>query len=86
MKEDANRFNGLLAEQLREQVGNLMAAAQLLTPAIREQEALLQGDGRILVRPSGTEALLRVMVEASLEETAQSVANTLAEIIKNAQK
>lgn len=38
MKEDANRFNGLLAEQLREQVGNLMAAAQLLIPAIREQE------------------------------------------------
>lgn len=31
-------LTGLLAEQLREQVGNLMAAAQLLTPAIREQE------------------------------------------------
>lgn len=38
MKQDKNEFSSLLVEQLREQVGNLMAAAQLLTPAIREQE------------------------------------------------
>ena len=63
-----------------------LIAAEPVQAAVQQQEALLQGDGRILVRPSGTEALLRVMVEASREETAQSVANALAEIIKNAQK
>lgn len=63
-----------------------LIASEAVQSAIKAQEAALQGDGRILVRPSGTEALLRVMVEASEESTAQSVANALAEIIKNAQK
>ena len=63
-----------------------LIASEPVQAAIREQEQKLAGDGRILVRPSGTEALLRVMVEASQEETAQSVANTLSEIIQNIQK
>ena len=41
---------------------------------------------RILVRPSGTEALLRVMVEAKEESVAQEVAQRLAKVIENAQK
>ena len=57
-------------------------AADWLSLAIREQEALLNGEGRILVRPSGTEALIRVMVEAPEEETALSVAQDLANLIK----
>ena len=57
-------------------------AADWLSQAIREQEALLNGEGRILVRPSGTEALIRVMVEAPEEETALSVAQDLANLIK----
>ena len=63
-----------------------LIASESVQQAIREQERLLAGDGRILVRPSGTEALLRVMVEAGQESTAQSVAKTLAGIIQNAQK
>jgi phosphomannomutase len=39
-----------------------------------------------LVRPSGTEALLRVMVEASEESVAQNVAKTIAKIIEIQQK
>lgn len=54
--------------------------------AIREQEEKLASNGRILVRPSGTEALLRVMVEAPQEETANAVALALASVIENAQK
>ena len=54
--------------------------------AIAEGEAALHGDGRILVRPSGTEALLRVMVEAPEESVAQNVAENIAEIIQNKQK
>lgn len=50
---------------------------------VRSQEEALNGEGRILVRPSGTEALIRVMVEAKTVEIAHNVAKTLAEFIKN---
>ena len=53
-----------------------------LERAIQEQEALLGGEGRILVRPSGTEALIRVMVEAGEDQLALRVAQNLAELIK----
>ncbi|SCJ11455.1 Phosphoglucosamine mutase [uncultured Flavonifractor sp.] len=59
----------------------IMANADLKA-AIAKQEARLAGDGRILVRPSGTEALIRVMVEAKDEETAKSCAHELANLIK----
>ena len=49
---------------------------------VRSQEEALNGGGRILVRPSGTEALIRVMVEAKTVEIAHNVAKTLAEFIK----
>ena len=49
---------------------------------VRSQEEALNGEGRILVRPSGTEALIRVMVEAKTVEIAHNVAMTLAEFIK----
>ena len=49
---------------------------------VRSQEEALNGECRILVRPSGTEALIRVMVEAKTVEVAHNVAKTLAEFIK----
>ena len=49
---------------------------------VRSQEEALNGEGRILIRPSGTEALIRVMVEAKTVEIAHNVAKTLAEFIK----
>ncbi|MCQ4866494.1 phosphoglucosamine mutase [Pseudoflavonifractor phocaeensis] len=57
-------------------------ASERLKAAVAEREAALNGDGRILVRPSGTEALIRVMVEAREEHTAANCANELAELIK----
>ncbi len=54
-----------------------------LGEAIKREEAVLAGEGRILVRPSGTEALIRVMVEGKNPDTAQRCANNLAEFIKN---
>ena len=48
----------------------------------RRWEEKLNGQGRILIRPSGTEALIRVMVEAKTVEVAHNVAKTLAEFIK----
>ena len=59
----------------------IMASAELADAVKREEEAL-GGDGRVLVRPSGTEALIRVMVEAKTAETAKDVASKLADFIK----
>jgi len=47
-----------------------------------EIEAKLAGEGRILVRPSGTEPLVRVMIEGRDKTEIQSMAESLAEIIK----
>lgn len=54
--------------------------------AIGHGEELLHGDGRILVRASGTEALIRVMVEAPTDELAGDVAQQVAKAVENAQK
>lgn len=56
--------------------------ADWLRDAIAAKEAQMAGDGRILIRPSGTEALVRVMVEASDAALARSVAEDLANLIK----
>lgn len=54
-----------------------------LKKAITDHEETLSGAGRILVRPSGTEALIRVMVEAKTEELANSIAASLINLIKS---
>jgi phosphoglucosamine mutase len=41
----------------------------------------LSGQGRVLIRPSGTEPLLRVMVEAGSEASAQALARRLADCV-----
>ena len=60
----------------------IMAAPQLWEAVKREEEALA-GAGRVLVRASGTEALIRVMVEAKTVEIAQQVADKLVNFIKS---
>ncbi|WP_026929499.1 phosphoglucosamine mutase [Glycomyces tenuis] len=52
--------------------------------AVAEWQRKLGSDGRVLLRPSGTEPLVRVMVEASEEPVAQSVAAELASVVENA--
>ncbi|EFR31799.1 phosphoglucosamine mutase [Eremococcus coleocola] len=49
---------------------------------IAEVEAEMQGDGRILVRPSGTEPLLRVMAEASTDQKVSQYVDKIAEVIR----
>lgn len=58
-------------------------ASTALADAISMEERNLNGEGRVLVRPSGTEALIRVMVEAKAVQEAQNVANRLALSIKS---
>jgi phosphoglucosamine mutase len=50
--------------------------------AVAAAEARLGSTGRVLLRPSGTEPLVRVMVEAATEEQAASEAETLAEVVR----
>lgn len=57
-------------------------ASPVLAQAVKEQEALLGSEGRILIRSSGTEALIRVMVEAKTDEIARKVAEDLSELVK----
>jgi phosphoglucosamine mutase len=44
-------------------------------------EAALAGRGRVLLRPSGTEPLVRIMVEAPTQEEADATADKLAEVV-----
>lgn len=52
--------------------------------AIQEAELQLDGRGRILLRPSGTEPLIRVMVEGQHADMVEDIARTLAEIVGKA--
>lgn len=52
--------------------------------AVVEWQRKLGADGRVLLRPSGTEPLVRVMVEASEEPVARSVAAELAAVVESA--
>ena len=54
---------------------------QIFAEEILQAEKTLADNGRLLVRPSGTEPVVRVMVEASQHEIAESVATTLANAI-----
>jgi phosphoglucosamine mutase len=49
--------------------------------AVMTLELSLGGSGRILLRPSGTEPVIRVMVEAPTQESAQDIAQRLAAIV-----
>jgi phosphoglucosamine mutase len=57
--------------------------AELLATEIDEAGRAFGGSGRILVRPSGTEPLVRVMVEAPSEELARSTADALAGLVES---
>ena len=58
------------------------ATDEVLAAAVAAAEAELGDAGRVLLRPSGTEPVVRVMVEASGLEHAQTVAAALAEVVR----
>ena len=53
-----------------------------LLAAVAAEEAELGAEGRVLLRASGTEPLVRVMVEAPTQERAQAVADRLADVVR----
>lgn len=60
-----------------------VAQAPAVQTAVAEAEAELGDTGRILLRPSGTEQVVRVMVEAADEDTARMVAFRVAESVSD---
>jgi phosphoglucosamine mutase len=59
-----------------------VAASEALASAVVAASAELGESGRVLLRPSGTEPLVRVMVEARLEAQAKAVAAQLAGVVE----
>jgi phosphoglucosamine mutase len=59
-----------------------LTANQVIQTAIINAEKELAGIGRVLIRASGTESLVRVMVEANELQTAQKIAESLAQLVR----
>jgi phosphoglucosamine mutase len=58
-----------------------LADAPAVDEAVDRETATLDGRGRVLLRPSGTEPVVRVMVEAPTQEEAEEVAARLAAVV-----
>jgi phosphoglucosamine mutase len=54
-----------------------------IAQAIKELEDKFGGEGRVLIRPSGTEPLVRVMIEGKDQKLIEDEAKKLAELIQN---
>ncbi len=59
-----------------------LAESSVVTDAVTAAEKTLGDQGRVLLRASGTESLIRVMVEASSDNLAQEIASSLAAVVK----
>ena len=61
---------------------NALERAQGVWAAVEQEEAALEGRGRVLIRPSGTEPLVRVMVEAPDERECEDVTARLVAAVE----
>ena len=59
-------------------------SSNAIKQAIADAESALESHGRVLIRASGTEPVLRVMVEAASEADAIGHAESIAKVVKDA--
>lgn len=87
VSETASVMKRFPQELINVQVRDKAAALEddVIAAAIRKGEEELGSSGRILVRPSGTEPLVRVMVEAATHEEAHRVASAIAGVVEKEQ-
>ena len=94
MQETGKKLSELAAEVtiypqklVNIRVENSMKDKAMEVPAIKtvieRMEAEMAGNGRILVRPSGTEPLLRVMAEAPTDEEVNYYVDTIANVVRD---
>lgn len=90
MKATGKKLSELAAEMktfpqklvnIRVQDKHHVAENPKVSKAIEEVEAEMAGNGRVLVRPSGTEPLVRVMVEALTEEDTERYCSKIADVV-----
>ncbi|QTD39776.1 phosphoglucosamine mutase [Sporosarcina sp. Te-1] len=62
---------------------NAVTANENVKKTIQEVEAEMAGNGRVLVRPSGTEPLVRVMVEAPNQEDCSRYVQRIADVVRS---
>lgn len=87
VSETASVMKRFPQELINVQVRDKAAALEddVIAAAIRKSEEELASSGRILVRLSGTEPLVRVMVEAATHEEAHRVASAIAAVVEKEQ-
>ena len=72
----------LINVKVREEAKGQYENDSQVTKAIEEVEKQLKGDGRVLIRPSGTEALIRVMIEGLDQDDINKKAKKIADVIE----
>jgi len=72
----------LMNVKVREEAKGQYENDSQVTKIIKEVNKELNGEGRVLIRPSGTEALIRVMIEGLNQEDINNKAKRIAEVIK----
>ena len=82
--EDVEPFKRLpqRLENVRVADRGAIEGAEALWSAVDDENSKLEGRGRVLVRASGTEPLLRVMVEAPDEDECEAVTTRLVDVAK----
>ncbi|MBO5120307.1 MAG: phosphoglucosamine mutase, partial [Bacilli bacterium] len=72
----------LLNVKVTEDAKGLYDNDEQVTQVIKEVEESLNGEGRVLIRPSGTEALIRVMIEGLDQNDINKKAKKIADVIE----
>ena len=72
-----------IATELANQVTELGNEIDALTAQLREVEAEFDGKGRVILRPSGTEPLIRVTLEGADKPLVESLAEQLADTVRS---